>query len=262
MELSRILLEKKDGVATIILNRPDKLNAIDQEMLIELQTALADVDHEESIRVVVITGAGKAFSAGADLKSTASFLHDPLKTEEWFRLLHQTYNAIENFTKPVIAAVNGMALAGGLELVEACDLVIAAEDARLGDQHANFGLVPGGGGTQRLPRLIGIRRAKELLLTGRWLSAIEAKEMGLVNWVAPSGKLGDVVKEITDDLVKNKSSMASRQIKRLVNSGIQGDLGTGLELEIQGVLRHCDTEDFAEGIDAFKDKRRPIFKGK
>jgi len=262
MEFSRILMEKKDGVAKITLNRPQALNAVDRETLLDLEAAAADIEQDESVRVVVITGAGRAFCAGADLKSIGASLDDPLKTEEFIRLWHRAYNAIENLSKPVIAAVNGVALAGGLELVQVCDLAVAAEDAQLGDQHANFGLVPGGGGTQRLPRLIGMRRAKELLLTGRWLSAAEAKEMGLVNRVAPAGKLDEVVKEITDDLVKNKSPMASRTIKALVNKGMQADLHTGLELEIQGVLRHFNTEDVAEGIAAFKERRPPAFKGR
>lgn len=262
MEFSRILMEKKDGVAKITLNRPQALNAVDRETLLDLEAAAADIEQDESVRVVVITGAGRAFSAGADLKSIGGSLDDPVKTEEFIRLWHRAYNAIENLSRPVIAAVNGVALAGGLELVQVCDLAVAAEDAQLADQHANFGLVPGGGGTQRLPRLIGMRRAKELLLTGKWLSAAEAKEIGLVNRVAPAGKLDEVVKEITDDLVNSKSPMASRTIKALVNKGLQADLYTGLELEIQGVLRHFNTEDVAEGIAAFKERRPPAFKGR
>lgn len=262
MQFSRIILERRDGVAKITLNRPQVLNAIDKETLIELEAAADDIEQDETVRVVVITGAGRAFCAGADLKSVGAALDDRLKTEEFIRLWHRAYSAIENLSKPVIAAVNGMALAGGLELVEACDLAVAVESAQLGDQHANFGLVPGGGGTQRLPRLIGVRRAKELLLTGRWLSAAEAKEIGLVNWIAPEGKLDDIVKNITDDLVKNKSPMASMMIKSLVNRGMQADLSTGLELEVQGVLRHFATEDVAEGIAAFRQKRPPAFKGR
>lgn len=262
MPFSRILLDKTDGVARITLNRADSLNAIDRETLLELAAASAEIEQDQQVRVAVITGAGRAFCAGADLNYILGTLEDPLKTEQAIRLWHGTFTTIENISKPVIAAVNGLALAGGLELVAVCDLAVAAENAKLGDQHANFGLVPGGGGSQRLPRLIGVRRAKELLLTGRWLSAAEALDIGLVNRVAPAGKLEELVREITDDLVKKKSPMASRMIKGLVNRGMQADLATGLELEVQGILRHFSTEDCKEGIAAFREKRPPVFKGR
>ncbi len=262
MPFSRILLDKKDGVARITLNRPDSLNAIDRETLLDLAAAADDIDKDREVRVVVITGAGRAFCAGADLNYILGTLEGPFKTEQAIRLWHGVFNRIEDITKPVIAAVNGLALAGGLELVMVCDLAVAVESARMGDQHANFGLVPGGGGSQRLPRLVGIRRAKELLLTGRWLSAAEALDIGLVNRVAPAGKLDEVVKEITDDLVKKKSPMASTMIKGLVDKGMQADLRTGLELEVQGILRHFRTEDCQEGIAAFREKRPPVFKGR
>ena len=259
MSFETIILEKADGVGKITLNRPNALNALSSKLLTELETAVQDCERDKEIKVVVITGAGRAFSAGADLKELSG--SDPEKTISVIKIFHRVFNVIENLEKPVIAAINGLALAGGLELVMACDLAVLAEDAKIGDQHANFGLVPGGGGTQRLPRLIGIRRGKELMLTGVWLSPKEALEFGLVNKVAPTGRLMETVKELTDNLVK-KSSMASKAIKYLVNEGMKMNLDDGLALEIEEVRKHFQTEDLKEGISAFIEKREPNFPGR
>lgn len=261
MNFTTILMEKQEGVAKIILNRPKALNAVDRTMLLELQTALEDIEKDDAIRAVILTGAGRAFCAGADLVFMKTLLGDPGQLAQYLRLFHQTVNMIENLSKPVIGAVNGLALAGGLELVQVCDIVIASEQAQLGDQHANFGLVAGGGGTQRLPRLVGIRKAKELLLTGDWLSPAEAKEIGLINKVVPADKLEEAAMELAKKLA-DKSPLASKTIKYLVNRGMQTDLSTALELEIGAVLQHFHSEDLAEGIKAFEEKRKPVFKGK
>ena len=213
------------------------------------------------MRVVVITGSGRAFCAGADLKYIKELLGNPQKMAEFGQLFHETYGMIENLSKPVIAAINGLALAGGIELLEACDIVIASEEVRIGDQHANFGLVPGGGGTQRLPRLIGIRKAKELLLTGDWVSGKEAEAIGLVNKAVPADKLEEAVNEMATKLAE-RSPMASKTIKFLVNRGMQTDLATGLELEKGALASHSATEDMAEGVAAFLEKRKPVFKGR
>ena len=156
----------------------------------------------------------------------------------------------------------GDGLAGGLELVNACDIVIASEEARLGDQHANFGLIPGGGNTQLLPRIVGSRKAKEILLTGDWLSSAEAERIGLVNKVVPADKLEEAVNEMVDKVTKNKSPLAAKRIKDLVNKGMQVDLHSGWELETQNFLNHFRSEDMAEGIRAFKEKRPPVFEGR
>jgi enoyl-CoA hydratase/carnithine racemase len=161
----------------------------------------------------------------------------------------------------VIAAINGFALAGGLELVEACDIAIASQEARLGDQHANFGLMPGGGGTQRLPRLVGVRKAKELLFSGDWVSPQEAERIGLVNRVVPAEKLEEAVDEMAKKLAE-KSPLATKAMKAAVNRGMQTDLATALELEIGTILHHFTSEDVIEGINAFEEKRKPVFKGK
>ena len=188
MEYNNIIFEKKDGVARITLNRPDVLNALDAKTLEELGAAAEDIDNDISVRVVVITATGRAFCTGADLTGVANIPEG--KPRDYFlRLWNKTFSAIENISVPTIAVVQGMAYAGGLELVMVCDLAIAAEDAKLSDQHANRGLVPAGGATQRLPRLIGIRKAKELLFTGDRISPAEAERLGLINKVAPADKL-------------------------------------------------------------------------
>jgi enoyl-CoA hydratase len=174
------------------------------------------------------------------------------------RLWHRVFNRIEALPVPVVAGVQGLALAGGLELVLVTDLVIADERARLGDQHANFGLVAGGGGSQRLPRLIGARRAKELMLLGGWLSAADALAWGLVNRVAPTGTVGAAVEEIAAALAA-KSVSAARTVKALVNRAFDADLAGGLEMEQHLAAAHMRSPDAAEGLRAFAEKRTPVF---
>ncbi|MFC1924594.1 enoyl-CoA hydratase/isomerase family protein [Chloroflexota bacterium] len=262
MSFKNIILEKKNRIATITLNRPDKLNSIDKNTHLEIQEALADIENDDEMRVVIITAAGiKAFCTGGDLAYAKSILGDQRMEVAIVDLWHVTCNAVQNLSKPVIAAVNGMALAGGLELMEACDLAIASEDAQLGDQHANYGMVPGGGGTQRLPRLIGIRKAKELLLTGDWISAKEAEAIGLINKAVPADKLMEAANELAAKLAE-RSMLASAAIKFLVNEGMQNDIETALQLERWVVQRHTIAPDWPEGVNAFLERRKPDFKGK
>ena len=262
MKFNSIVFEKKKELARIVLNRPEALNAISPELISELGVAVDDAERDERIKVIVITAKGRAFSAGADLKGIKGILSSPHEVEKFLRSWHRTFNALEESSKVVICAVQGMALAGGLELVNVCDIVIACDEAKLGDQHANFGLIPGGGNTQRLPRIVGPRKAKELLLTGDWLSAAEAEKIGLVNKVVPAGKLDEAVNEMVDKVTKNISPLAAKAIKNLVNKGMQVDLHSALELEIQAVLNYFRSEDIAEGIRAFEEKRTPVFKGR
>lgn len=261
MAYKNIILEKKDKIAKITLNRPEVLNGLDSDTFWELLAALEDIEKDSDIRAVVIAGAGRAFCAGADLKSAKAMLQERERIYEWLRLGHKVFGAIENFPKPVIAMVHGFALAGGLELMLSCDLVIVADDARLADQHANYGLLAGWGGTQRLPRIIGIRKAKEQLLTGDWLTAAEAERLGLVNRIVPADKLEEATMELAGKLA-SKSPMAARAAKTLVNRGMQCDLSTALELELWTVITHFGSEDLAEGLNAFAEKREPVFPGK
>lgn len=259
MTWQTIRCEKESGLARIILNRPAQMNAISPQVLQELWEVAEEIENDPAVRVVTITGAGRAFCTGADLQAVKQIImEEPEKVEAFLRFWHRVFNRIEDLSKPVIAGVHGLALAGGLELMMVCDLAVADEEAKLGDQHANFGLVAGGGGSQRLPRLIGPRRAKELMLTGNWLSAQEALALGLINRVAPAGRLTETLKELSDQLLE-KSLTASRAVKGLINKGMQVDLRSGLEMEILAVKDHFRSADFREGVSAFAEKRKPVF---
>lgn len=260
MDFSDIIYEKKEGLAKITLNRPDVLNALGPKTLEEIGEALEDIENDISVRVVVITANGRAFCTGADLTGVASI--PPDKPRDYFlRLWNKVFSAIENVSVPVIAAVNGMAYAGGLELVMVCDLAIASEEAKLSDQHANRGLIPGGGASQRLPRLIGIRKAKELLYTGDRISPAEAERLGLINKVVPADKLEEATNEMVTKLLA-KSPMALKAVKKLVNRGMESSLDAGLEMEMLAMTGHGTTEDFEEGIKSFLEGRPPVFPGR
>ena len=258
MDLSTVTYAAQGGVGRVVLNRPEQLNAISPTLLEDLDRVCAAVEGDPGIRVVTLMAAGRAFCAGADLRAVKELSPDPARWSVFMRLWHRVFNRIEALPVPVIAGVHGLALAGGLELVLVADLVVADEGARLGDQHANFGLVAGGGGSQRLPRLIGARRAKELMLLGGWLSAGEALAWGLVNRVAPAGTLGAVVDEIAASLAA-KSASAGRTVKALVNRALDVDLTSGLEMELHLTAIHMRSPDAAEGLRAFAEKRKPSF---
>jgi len=258
MDLGTVTYAAQGGVGRVVLNRPEQLNAISPTLLEDLDRVCAAVEGDPGIRVVTLMAAGRAFCAGADLRAVKELSPDPARWSVFMRLWHRVFNRIEALPVPVIAGVHGLALAGGLELVLVADLVVADEGARLGDQHANFGLVAGGGGSQRLPRLIGARRAKELMLLGGWLSAAEALAWGLVNRVAPAGMLGTVVEEMAAALAA-KSASAGRTVKALVNRAFDVDLTSGLEMEIALTAGHMRSADAAEGLRAFAEKRKPVF---
>ncbi len=258
MDFRAITYATGDGIARITLDRPAQLNAISPELLEDLDRACALVEGDASVRVVTITAAGRAFCAGADLRAVRELSPDAARWSAFMGLWHRVFDRIEALPVPVIAGVHGLALAGGLELVLVADLVVADEAARLGDQHANFGLVAGGGGSRRLPRLIGARRAKELMLLGGWLSAAEALAWGLVNRVAPAGTVTAAVEEIAATLAAGSAS-ANRTVKALVNRAFDAELGEGLALERRLVALHMRSADAAEGLRAFAEKRKPVF---
>jgi enoyl-CoA hydratase/carnithine racemase len=260
MEFANVIYEKKEGLAKITLNRPDVLNALDVKTLEEIYAAIEDIEDDITVRVAVITATGRAFCTGADLTGIASI--PPDKPRDYFlRLWNKVFSAIENVSVPVIAVVNGMAYAGGLELVMVCDLAIASEEAKLSDQHANRGLIPGGGASQRLPRLIGVRKAKELLYTGDRISPAEAERLGLLNKVVPADKLEEATNELVRKLL-TKSPMALKAVKKLVNRGMESSLDSGLELEMLAMTSHGTTQDFEEGIKSFLEGRSPEFPGR
>jgi enoyl-CoA hydratase len=258
MDLRCVIYEMGGGVARVILNRPSQMNAVSPELLEDLDRVCETVERDRRVKVVTLTGAGRAFCAGADLKVVQELSPDPERWRGFMDLWHRVYNRIEALPQPVIAGVNGLALAGGLELVLVCDLAVADEGAKIGDQHANFGLVAGGGGSQRLPRVIGLRRAKELMLLGGWLGAREALEWGLVNRVAPAGEFSKTLDEVAGALAALSSS-ASRTVKTLANRALDIDLGAGLALEKALVADHMRSADAREGLRAFVEKRKPQF---
>ncbi len=260
MKFTNLLYEKKDGIATITINRPKALNALNEETLPEFLSSLEDAEKDKKVRVIVITGAGeKAFCAGLDLKTVKDI--SVIKAVETSRLGQKLTLAIEELGKPVIAAINGYALGGGLELAMACDIRIASENARIGQTEVNVGLIPGWGGTQRLPRLVGKGIAKELVFTGKMIDAKTAERIGLINMVVPPEKLKSAVEEFAK-VIMSKPPIAIKLAKELINSSIETDQGTGLvhEAEAFGIL--SSTEDYREGVSAFIEKRKPEYKGK
>jgi len=260
MEFKDTLYEKKDGIATITINRPAVLNAMSEGTVGEVLAILEDAEKDESVKIIVITGAGeKSFCTGLDLKSVKDIT--VVKAVETTRRGQKLTLAVEELGKPVIAAINGYALGGGLELAMACDIRIASENARLGQTELNVGLIPGWGGTQRLPRLVGKGIAKELIFTGKMIDAKTAERLGIVNMVVPSENLKSAVEGLAKEIM-SKSPIAMKLVKELVNSSIETDLGTGLvhEAEAFGIL--SSTEDFREGVSAFIEKRKPQFKGR
>jgi enoyl-CoA hydratase len=260
MEFKYVVYEKSEGVATITLNRPEALNAFSKEVVEEILHALEDARNDENVRVVVLTGAGeKAFSAGADIKSMVGMT--ALKARELSLMGEKLCLALENLEKPVIAALNGYALGGGLEVAMSCDFRIASENARMGQTEINIGLIPGWGGTQRLTRLVGKTKAKELILTGKMIDAKTAEQLGILNMVAPADKFRDTVRQFALELA-SKAPVAVRVAKALINKGADIGLESAVALEREGFGVVASSEDLREGVSAFIEKRKPTFKGK
>jgi len=260
MEFKNTLYEKDEGIATITINRPEALNALNEETLKEIQSRLEDATNDETIKVIIITGAGdRAFSAGADLKMMKGAT--PVRGTELSRIGQNVCNYIEALGKPVIAAVNGYALGGGIELAMACDIRIASENAQIGQPEINVGLIPGWGGTQRLPRYVGKGIAKEMIFTGKRIDAKTAERLGLVNAVVPVDQLKAKVKELALDLA-SKPPIAIKLSKALINNSTESHPEVGLWQEAEAFGLVASTEDFNEGVTAFLEKRKPQYKGK
>jgi len=260
IEFKNTLYEKNEGIATITLNRPDTLNALNQETIAEISARIEDAEKDENIRVIVITGAGdRAFSAGADLRMMKDA--SAVKGAELSRIGQRLTNQVEACSKPVIAAINGYALGGGIELAMACDIRIASETAQIGQPEINVGLVPGWGGTQRLPRLVGKGIAKEMIFTGKRIDARTAEHHGLVNLVVPPDQLQAKVKELAVELA-GKPPIAIKFCKKLINDSTETHPEAGLWEEAEAFGLVASTEDFNEGVTAFLEKRKPQYKGK
>lgn len=256
MEYKNILYSPKGPVAVVTIARPSALNALTFEIFDELRMVFSVIQHDAGIRCVVLTGEGKAFVAGADVKLQAPF--SPEQARAWARDGQALLNTIERLDKPVIAAVNGYALGGGCELAMACDIRIASEKAVFGQPEIKLALVPGFGGTQRLPRLVGMGRAKELLFTGRNVPAGEALAIGLVNQVTPHEDLMDTAMALAEKLAAF-SGITLTYIKQAVTCGMDLDLQRGLEVEQHCFALGFTTEDHVEGCNAFIEKREARF---
>ncbi|WP_027410431.1 enoyl-CoA hydratase [Anoxybacillus tepidamans] len=254
-----VLYSADNGIATITLHRPQAANALSIAMLNELGHILQQLKFDRAIRCVIVTGSGeKAFCAGADLKERAGM--NEAQVRKTVALIRDTINEFEQLPQPVICAINGSAFGGGLELALACDIRIASEQAQLGLTETSLGIIPGAGGTQRLPRLIGKGKAKEMIFTARRLTAAEAAQVGLVEHVVPHGQLLEKAFEIAEQIVQN-APIAITQAKLAMNRGLEVDLATGLKIEQMAYEITIPTKDRLEGLQAFKEKRKPIYKG-
>lgn len=260
--MKKVIYEKIDGVAWITLNNPEKYNALDADMRAELKECLLDASNDDSIRVVVIRGAGKAFSAGADLNV---FLKaNPVWISKFVKDYGTSYTLgkiIREMPKPVIAAVHGYCLGGGFELACWCDLIIASESAVFGQPEVKVGLIPGGGGTQLLTRIIGEKKAKEFIFTGKKISAKELEKLGIINEVVPDEKLMDVVREYVER-IKSMSPLIISAAKEAINAASETNLSQGIALESKIFSVLFSSEDQKEGAKAFLEKRKPEWKGR
>jgi enoyl-CoA hydratase len=259
-DYEHLLYEVRDGAAWITVQRPDKLNALDRRTVEELVLACERAIAEPDVAAIVLTGAGeKAFVAGADVREMAAL--DPAGAERYSRFLQRALDGLERSRRPVIAAINGFALGGGCELALACHLRIAADTARFGQPEVGLGLIPGAGGTQRLPRIVGRGRALELILTGATIDAAEAQRIGLVHRVVPAADLRSAASELVATLA-SKSPIAIARALEAVLCGAECAQAEGLQLEASLFGLSFATEDMREGTRAFLDKRKPAFRGR
>ncbi|GBC79172.1 Short-chain-enoyl-CoA hydratase [bacterium HR09] len=255
-----VLVEDRGRVRWLTINRPEKLNALNREVLAALERAFAEAVAESSVGAVVITGAAeKAFVAGADIAEFQGL--SPAQAQALARRGQALFSTIEESPKPVIAAVNGFALGGGMELAMACHLRVAAENAKFGQPEVKLGLIPGYGGTQRLPRLVGKGRALELLLTGAMIDAATALSWGLVNRVVPQAELSASAQKLAEDILAVAPTAVTRCLEA-VNVGLEGPLAEGLQMEAALFGLCAATEDFKEGVSAFLEKRPARFPGR
>jgi enoyl-CoA hydratase/carnithine racemase len=255
-----LLAKEEEGVATLTLNRPEVMNSFNFALLHALRDQIEGFRFRRDIRVVIVTGAGeKAFCSGADLKERATL--PPEKVREYIFTIRNLFTAIEQLPKPVIAAVNGIALGGGTELALASDIRIASKTAGMGLTETRLAIIPGAGGTQRLPRLVGRGKAKELIFTGRRVEAEEALRIGLVNQVCEPKELLAECRKMAA-LICETGPVAIEQAKYAINHGLETDIATGLAIESNAYWVCIPTEDRLEGLAAFKEKRKPVYKGK
>ena len=258
--MSFVTLEQKGPIGLITMNRPEALNALNDQVIRDLDTVLDQVEAQEDILVAVITGSGRSFVAGADIGQMSELT--AAQAKEFGVLGNRVFLKLEQLTKPTIAAVNGFALGGGCELAMACDIRIASEKAKFGQPETGLGITPGFGGTQRLPRIVGTARAMELILTARNISAAEALEMGLVSHVYPPEELLDKAMELAQAIAAN-AQVAVRQSKAAIRRGLQTDMATGVAYESEAFALCFATEDQKDAMKAFLNKEKlPGFKNR
>jgi len=261
MNYEELLLEKEDGIATITLNRPEVLNALSPEMEDEIVTVLGEVANDETVKVVIITGAGRAFSSGGDVKRDVSVLSTLSPFELRSRIHTQIPKRLVEIEKPVIAAVNGIAVGGGLDIALACDIRFASEKARFSEIFVKVGIIPDLGGVYLLPRVVGLSRAKLLALTGDIIDAQEAERIGLVDKVFPADDLMPAVKQLAEQLA-NGPTKTIAMTKVAMNKSMNMDLDSSLDYTTNLQYLVVQTEDHREAFTAFLEKREPVFKGK
>jgi|SRR5690625_1783807 len=254
-----ILYEEKNHIAYVTINRPKALNTFNYQTLAELGEVVDNIDINKEVRGVIFTGAGEqAFSAGADLKERKTLGEQEVRRN--VKKIRDVFNAIYQMNQPTVAAVNGYAFGGGFELMLACDFRIANADAQMGLTELNWAIIPGAGGTQRLPRLIGESKAKELILTARKITAAEAYEYGALNSVAKQGKLMEDCEGLLADILAN-SPIAIQQAKFAITNGMSVDFQTGMKMEAKAYELTIPTKDRVEALQAFSEKRDPVFTG-
>lgn len=256
--------EKRGPAVWITLDRPEAMNSLSPGLLDELEAAIDSIEDDPAVRVVVLTGAGRAFCAGADLSFVFEALErgeGPAELASFIKRAAAVLGRLESLPKPVIAGVNGLALAGGLEIILCCDLVVAAESARLGDGHANYGLLPGAGGAARLVRKVGPSRAKQLLFTGDLLVAGDLEASGLVNSVVPDEELIGAIDKLVAKIAQ-KSPLGLAAMKQLVGDALEQPLAIALRSEQKALEAHLHSYDVREGLSAFREKRAPHFEGR
>ena len=259
MTYDNIIFQVEDGISTITFNRPETLNALNSELLKEFSHSLDEIAANEDIRVLILTGAGeKSFVAGADITELATF--NALQAKRFSERGHFLLNKLQELPIPVIAAVNGFALGGGNEIALACDFIYASENAMFGLPEITLGIIPGFGGTQRLPRLVGKNIAKELIFTGKMIPASEAHAIGMVNMVCPQESLMDEVIKIAKNIAL-KGKVSLRAAKQAINSGMNVDLYSGCSIETDAFSLCMASPDAKEGTTAFLEKRKADFKG-
>jgi enoyl-CoA hydratase len=255
-----ILYEKANNIAKVTLNRPEALNALNSTVYNELYDVFEAIEQDDEVRAVIITGSGeKAFAAGTDVAEMANM--NTLEIQKFMAIIRKASDRIYSVTKPTIAAISGYALGGGNELAMCCDLRIASEKARFGQPEVNLGLIPGASGTQRLPRLIGVAKAKEMIFLGDMIDAATALNLGLVNKVVPPDKLMEEAMVWATKLA-SKSSPVLAMAKMAINTGLDTDLASGLTIETKCDALCFATEDQKEGMKAFLEKRKVVFKNK